>query len=506
MFRTENLGIAGNQIHRRKKARVIIFKDSVKTMYFLTPAIYVRVPQFVVSAIILGIFVFLLNTTSFAQNTDDPIDAVAVFNQAQDLHEKGDLAGAIKLYDQALKILPEFPEAEYQRGVAELALGKDVEAEKSFRRAIELRADWTLPMTSLGSLLVKKGSTNEAESILTKVLEIEPQNPPAIVALSDLRRRSNSSPEVLQQLLTAITALTSKANPTASLWSARADLELALGRRNEAKTSIATALAIDPKYRWALFQAANFALSDGDMSRARQIVANIEALTPDSDSLNSLRASIAAAEGNLDAALKFLDAIKTPGTEAIDLRKQLVAESSQDPVELAKQLESDPKNSLLLGRLCTLYRTTDPAKALDYCRRANEVEPNNVRHAVGYGAALVQAKQFEASVSLLRRIIEKAPDNWTAHANLATALFQLKRYPEAKAEFLWLTNAQPKTAGAYLFLGIIFDQLGEYLDALANYQQYLRLADPLENKLDIDKVNLRLPVLQKLVKDGKGKK
>jgi len=44
------------------------------------------------------------------------------------------------------------------------------------------------------------------------------------------------------------------------------------------------------------------------------------------------------------------------------------------------------------------------------------------------------------------------------------------------------------------------------MDAMANYQQYLRLADPAENKLDIDKVNLRLPSLQKAIKEGKGKK
>ena len=44
------------------------------------------------------------------------------------------------------------------------------------------------------------------------------------------------------------------------------------------------------------------------------------------------------------------------------------------------------------------------------------------------------------------------------------------------------------------------------MDAMANYQLYLRLADPEANKLDIEKVNLRLPQLQKLLKDGKGKK
>jgi len=41
---------------------------------------------------------------------------------------------------------------------------------------------------------------------------------------------------------------------------------------------------------------------------------------------------------------------------------------------------------------------------------------------------------------------------------------------------------------------------------MANYQSYLRLADPVASKLDIEKINLRLPQLQKLIKEGKGKK
>ena len=99
-----------------------------------------------------------------------------------------------------------------------------------------------------------------------------------------------------------------------------------------------------------------------------------------------------------------------------------------------------------------------------------------------------------------------APDNATARANLAAALFQLKRYPEAKIEFLWLIRQQPDAAGPYYFLGVLHDELSEYMDAVANYQQYLRLADPNEHKTDIERVNLRLPQIQKLIREGKGKK
>ena len=143
---------------------------------------------------------------------------------------------------------------------------------------------------------------------------------------------------------------------------------------------------------------------------------------------------------------------------------------------------------------------------MEYCRRAAEAEPENVQHAIGYGAALVQAKRYDEALVLFQKLLKFEPSNATIHANLATALFQLKRYPEAKDEYHWLIKNQPEAPIAYYFLAIVHDQLREYMDAMANYQQFLKLANPEESKLEIEKVNLRLPGLQKLIKENGGKK
>jgi len=66
-------------------------------------------------------------------------EAIAFFNQGQDAHEKGDLKTAIGLYEKAIKLLPEFPEAELQRGRAFVSLGDLPTAETAFRRAVALR-------------------------------------------------------------------------------------------------------------------------------------------------------------------------------------------------------------------------------------------------------------------------------------------------------------------------------------------------------------------------------
>jgi len=504
MFTDKIYGARGSEVDRRFEVTVLVFTHTLRQMKMLYRLAAHQIQRLALSAIIVGLVILGHQVKSTAQEAAEAPDAVAVFNRAQDLHEKGNLAGAIALYEKALKVMPEFPEAEYQRGTALLAIGNVDGAEKAFRRAVELRSEWTLPLANLASLLVQRDQNAEAEMVLHKVIEAEPGSPMALAALADLRLRTNASPEVLKDVLAKIAILTAKANPSATLWTARAALENGLGKRGAAKNSLDKALAADPQNRTALLLLADLSLANGDFDRANQIAARLGPDTSDSSKL--LMANIFAQETRYDEAAKQLDSLQRPGAAAAELRKRIDAGRAATPVELEKQLDVDGKNPLILGRLCSLYRRSDPAKALFFCRRASEAEPNNINHAVGFGAALVQAKQFESAVGLFRKLMAHAPDNSTAHANLATALFQLKRYDEAKQEFRWLTNAQPKSAAAYYFLGIVHDQLMEYLDASANYQQYLRLADPVENKLEIDKVNLRLPMLHKLTKDGKGKK
>ncbi len=471
-------------------------------------------PNFIFSRKFFLIFptltlLFLLFQISFAQadeNGDDPVaEAAARFNQGQDAHEKGDFAGALKLYDEAIKLTPEFPEVEFQRGNALLSLKKPEEAEKAFRRAIELREDWTLPMATLGALLVDKDKFTEAETILTKAVELDANNFPAYVALTELLLKTKSSPEKLRELLTKIKPLTVKANPTASIWAARGAIESVLGDRTAAKKSLSNALALEPKNVSALQTRTDISLAEGDYAKALNDAKALVQIAPNSIFSKVTLARVYAESGEKSEAVKILNTLDATNANVAALRNSIAKSDSVNAVELEAELAEDSKNAAILGRLCLLLRVENPPKALDYCRRASELEPTNVNHAVGFGAALVQAKQYENAVAIFKRILQIAPDNYTAHANLATGLFQLKRYSEAVGEYQWLTEKQPNLAIGYYFLAISHDNLEQYEDAMANYQQFLKIADLNENKLEIEKVNLRLPGLQKSLKKGNKK-
>lgn len=440
------------------------------------------------------------------ESADTPDDAVAIFTIAQDLHESCDLKGAIDGYKKALSLMPEFPEAEFQIGSAYLGMGKAVEAEAAMRRAVELRPAWTLGLTSLGTILLRGDKIEEAEQLLKKALEIDDKNFPALAALAELRLKTHSSPAVLRALLDQIVVLTGKASPTAALWSARGSLENALGDTRAAKSSFANALTIDPTSRFALIESAEFAIRDGDIIRAGLFTDELEASPGNTTAVKLLRTKILAADGKLAEAKASLADLPEKNTEMIAWLSDLDRAASTDAVALESELASDPNNVLVLDRLCTIERTSDPAKALKYCKMASEIEPGNLRHALGFGAALVQANRLDEAIELFRKLLKIAPENTTSHANLATALFQSKRFAEAKTEFAWIIHEQPASPIAYYFLGISHDRLNEYLDAMANYQLFLKYAEPAKNQLEIDKVNLRLPALSKLTKSIKGRK
>ncbi len=378
---------------------------------------------------------------------DEGDDPAIIFNRAQDAHAKGDLARAIELYMEAIKVRPEFPEAEFQKGVAQISLKQTADAEKSLRRAIKLRADWSLPQTALGLLLVNAGNDAGAEPFLRRAIEHDAKDSSALASLTSLRLRAGAKDEALKFIVRA----TAQENATADMWVVRAGIERAAGDQTAAAASLKRARRLDPNNAAAIEEGIEISVVTNDFERA---IADVEAALQAAPDSQQLRARLA----NLHA---------------------------------------------LAGEK---HRVSDPQKSLGHYRRAVELEPANVNYATGYASALVQTRRFEQAVALLRRILERAPDDYAAHANLATALDGLKQYPDALIEYKWLNGARPELPVTYFLLARAYDLTGELERALATYEAFLAKADAAQNGLEMEKVNLRLPNLRRQIKNGHGAK
>lgn len=444
---------------------------------------------------------------------DDATDPIRLFERGQSAHARGELERALGFYEQALKVRPEFPEAQFQRGNALASLGKLDEAEAALRAAISLKKNWSLPYSALGALLMRRERDQEAEQLFRQALTIDNQDALALRMLADVRLRAGDAKEALD-LAKRATAIS---EAPASAWVGLALAQKATGDKIAAKTTLDRVIADDARNLVALLERAELFNEEKRFDEAIADLTEAAKIKPGDKAIASRLADTYQKAGKPEEALTVAKAAGLQIEESADNKdgvigtpEEIDAANSDDPAvsrnALEKLLEKNPRNATLLARLGASYRTDNPARSLEYYREAAEIKPASPEHALGYAAALVQARRFAEAAAILRHVVRMDPQNYAAHANLATALYELKRYSEALPEYQWIVSAKPDVVVAHYFIATAHDYLGEYAQALASYERFLAVADARTNQLEIDKVKLRLPSLRRQIQLGEGKK
>ena len=454
-----------------------------------------------------------------ANAQDDPFgdsaaDPIKLFERGQSAHARGDFEKALDFYQQALKVKPEFPEAEFQRGNALASLGRLEEAEGAFRIAISQKKNWSLPHSALGALLMRSKRDADAEQSFRNALKIDANDSVALRMLSEIRLRAGDKKEALDLAKRA----TLIPDAPASAWIVLAVAERANGNAVAAKTALDRILADEPANVAALLERADVFTDEKNFDSAITDLRVAAKVKPNEKPIMSRLAYVLQQAGRNEEANEVAKSagleVQQPSTDGkggvVGTPEEIEAANSSDPAvarkALEKLLEKNPRNAMLLGRLGASYRTDDPARSLEFYRRASQLQPEAAEYAIGYASALVQARRFNDAAQILRQVVRMEPQNYAARANLATALYEGKRYGEAIPEYQWIIEAKPEVVVAHYFIATSHDYLGEYPEALASYEKFLAAADAKTNQLEIDKVKLRLPSLRRQIQLGEGAK
>jgi tetratricopeptide (TPR) repeat protein len=449
---------------------------------------------------------FALAQSSHANSAASKQSAATAFEEGQNAQQRGDLNTAVKLYSGAINSDPTLFQAFYQRATALIALGKSAEAESDLKRTIELSPDFARAHRALGQLLLDRGLTDDAKRELARAIELDPKLTGVRIFYASALIKSGEAERAIEHLRAAIELGESAALAYALLGVAKERS----GKPEEAMADYSRAIEMDRNNATAREGRARINESRGNFPKALEDYSIAYRFQPSPDLAGKL-ASLHARMGQPEVAIKVYRALIRERPNETALRVELArllnenGQTEEAMKEMTGLITVNPRDTGLLVSAGDVFFKDKPDVAADYYRRATEADPANNRARVQLGASLVRSMKFEAALPILTEAISREASNYAAHANLATALFKLQRYPDAAREFIWLIRVKPEIAASYFFLAISFDKLGDCWQAVRAYQEFVRKADPAASKNEIDEANIRLSLLQKLVKDGKCK-
>ena len=457
-------------------------------------------------ALLLFISPCALAQAARSSSVDGKQSAAAAFEQGQNAQQRGELDSAVRLYTTAITSDPTLYQAHYQRATALIALGRDREAETDLKKVIEAKPDFARAHRALGQILLDRGSTEDAKREFARAIELDPKLTGVRLYHASALIKTGENQKAVDNLRAAIEL----GEASALVYALLGVAEERLGKPDEAFADYSRAIEMDKTIATAREGRARVYEARGELAKAIEDYAIAYRAQPSQDAAIKL-ASLYTRVGKPEAALQIYRFLITERPNDYLMRAEvarLMNENGQAEAamkEIAGLVTLSPGNARLLVAAGDIYFKDKPDVAADYYRKALEVDPNNNPARVQFGASLVRSMQFEAALPVLTDAIARDAGNYAAHANLATALFKLQRYPDAAREFIWLIRTRPETAASYFFLAISFDKLGDCQQAMRAYQEFARKADPAANKNELEEANIRLSQLDRLVKSGKCK-
>jgi tetratricopeptide (TPR) repeat protein len=329
-------------------------------------------------------------------------DVEEILKQAIDLHQSGDVAAAIPVYEKYLAKRPDSPLALSNLGAAYARAGRFKDAVAQYSRALKLQPG-NLPLElNLGLAYYKTGQIDRAAAIFAKVHRAAPAEKQPILLLADSWLAMGKYKEV-DALLTPI----HESNPD--------DLAITymLGTALVRNGDVLRGQVVIDRI-----------LRNGDSAEARLLLGVTKLNVHDYPAALADLAKAVELKPNLPDVYAFygqaLQATGDPAAAVEAYRKALAANPNNFTanLELAVLLKNDHKLDEALERL----------------QRALQTRPDDVDARYHVAAIDLQQGRLEAARQQLEQITRKAPAFTAAHVTLATVYYRLKRKVDGDRE------------------------------------------------------------------------
>lgn len=146
-----------------------------------------------------------------------------------------------------------------------------------------------------------------------------------------------------------------------------------------------------------------------------------------------------------------------------------------ESIQQALTLRKDPYFYVLLGNIRMMQN--ELSRADEAYGEALKLEPENVRALQGASAVQIRNGNWAQAEDMLRRAVQRAPEEGAIFFNLGIVLEQLGRIDEALESFRAAVEREPSSAQANLRLGMLLGRTGK-LDEAERALRSAALHDP----------------------------
>ena len=407
----------------------------------------------------------------------------------------GQFGSAVKSYEKAIAIKPDYAKAHYNFGNAlhELALqglGHLDDPVKSYEKSLEIDPDYAEAHNNLGNVLKELGQLDEAINCYEKALILKPDYVEAHyslgITLFDLGQLDDAAQSYQKAL---------EINPNfAEAHNNLGNTFTELGQLNDAAQSYQKALEINPDFSEAHNNLGNTFIELGQLDAAVKSYQEALKINPDYPALHNNLGNAYKALGQLNDALKsyskgltynsnYIDLLNNLGVVLNDLGQLDDAVKSYERAIAIKPDYAEAYNNLgvtqnKLGQLEEAVQSYEKALTID----PDYADPYNnlavVFDKLGFHDDAL--KSFEKAIDLMIKALNINLDDADTYNDLGIAFFEIERFDDAIQSYQKAVAINPEFAEAHNNLGTVLQKIYRFEDALKSFKKALAI------KFDID--------------------
>ena len=238
----------------------------------------------------------------FIENQENYPDAEAQFYLGVVHHDKGLFSKAVKHYNKAIKLKPQFAEAYFNRAVAKADLEKLQEAIEDYNQAIKLRPKFVEAYVNRGNMKTHLGELEEAIEDFDQALKLSSKHTEAYTNRGYTKALLGRLEEAIEDYNQAI-----ELKPDNETYTNRGSLKFTLGYPKEAIKDFDRAIELNPKSAEAYYNSGLVKLAMGRLGEAIEDFDKAEKLRPEHAETYINRGSIKATLGHLKEAIEDFD-------------------------------------------------------------------------------------------------------------------------------------------------------------------------------------------------------